>query len=109
MTLVDAFVKNPGRGFAAPYLHNGLPHDHVSDFTVRMKTAGPDRPLHLILETRGFDPLGEIKALAARPWADAVNADGAYNRWKYAVAGAVSEIDRILRNRPTGDLPCSAI
>ena len=51
----DAFVKNAGLGFAIPYLHNGQMHDYVPDFIIRLKT--PD--LHLILETKGYDPLGK--------------------------------------------------
>jgi len=95
--LVEAFVKNAGLGFAIPYLHNGQPHDYVPDFIVRMKAAEPTPPLYLILETKGFDPLREIKAQAARRWVDAVNADGTHGRWEYALVGAVSEIDRALR------------
>ena len=34
---VESFVKNPGLGFAIPYLHNGEPHDYVrtSSFVLR--------------------------------------------------------------------------
>ena len=59
---VEAFVKNSGLGFAIPYFHNGQPHDYVPDFLVRLKCKPP---LHLILETKGFDPLEEIKKAAA--------------------------------------------
>ncbi len=91
---VDAFVKNAGLGFAIPYLHNGQPHDYMPDFVVRL---GSDPSCLLILETKGFDPTGEIKAAAAQRWVSAVNADGAYWRWAYAVARQVGDIDGILR------------
>ena len=49
---VDAFVKNAGLGLAIPYLYNGQMHDYMPDFIVRLKM---NRPVHLILETKGFD------------------------------------------------------
>ena len=70
---VDAFVKNSGLGFAIPYLHNGQMHDYMPDFIIRLKT---EPPVHLILETKGYDPLEEVKKAAAERWVDAVNADG---------------------------------
>jgi len=91
--LVAAFVKNAGLGFAIPYLHNGQVHDYVPDFIVRLKTA-PER--HLILETKGFDPLEEVKVSAARRWVSAVNADGTYGAWAYVIAKKVSDVAGML-------------
>ena len=92
---VDAFVKNAGLGFAIPYLHNGQSHDYVPDFIVRLKA---DPTIHLILETKRHDELAEIKAQAAERWVNAINADGRYGEWRYAmvrdpgdVAGAISQ------------------
>jgi len=59
---VEAFVKNAGLGFAIPYLYNGQPHDYVPDFLIQLK-AQPR--VHLILETKGHDPLAQVKAQAA--------------------------------------------
>lgn len=86
---VDAFVKNSGLGFAIPYLHNGQPHDYMPDFIIRLKG---EPCMHLILETKGFDELAEIKAQAAKRWVDAVNADGSYGIWKYVVARKPEEV-----------------
>ncbi len=88
---VEAFVKNAGLGFAIPYLHNGQPHDFVPDFIVRLKADS-----HLILETKGFDDLAEVKAHAAERWVAAVNADGAYGKWRFAMARKVSAVRDIL-------------
>ncbi|WP_258360229.1 BPTD_3080 family restriction endonuclease [Moorella sulfitireducens (nom. illeg.)] len=91
--MVDAFVKNAGLGFAIPYLHNGQVHDYVPDFIIRLKNnAG-----HLILETKGYDELTEVKAQAARRWVAAVNTDGSYGRWHYAIARKPAEIAEIIR------------
>ena len=47
---------------------------------------------YLILETKGFDPLDEVKAAAAQRWVAAVNAEASYGHWQYAVARKVSEV-----------------
>ena len=52
--------------------------------------------VHLILETKGYDPLVEIKAAAAERWVAAVTADGQFGRWSYALARKVSEVRDIL-------------
>ena len=48
--------------------------------------------MHLILETKGFDPLEEVKPAAAERWVAAVNADGTYGRWVYAIAKKTTEV-----------------
>jgi type III restriction enzyme len=88
---VDAFAKNAGLGFAMPYLHNGQMHDYMPDFIIRLKS---DSVLYLILETKGYDPLEEVKRAAAERWVAAVNADGTYGRWKYAVAKKPEEVTK---------------
>jgi type III restriction enzyme len=90
---VEAFVKNAGLGLAIPYLHNGQPHDYQPDFLVRVQG---DEPLTLVLETKGYDPLAEVKAAAAERWVAAVNADGRYGRWVYAVARSPSAVSGIV-------------
>ncbi|MEX2271473.1 MAG: hypothetical protein WD690_08390 [Vicinamibacterales bacterium] len=88
---VEAFAKNAGLGFAIPYLHNGQPHDFVPDFIVRLKDSS-----HVVFETKGFDELADVKKAAAERWVAAVNADGQYGTWRFAMARKVSEICEIL-------------
>ncbi|MGC9199187.1 MAG: hypothetical protein ACP5E5_09640 [Acidobacteriaceae bacterium] len=88
-----AFVKNAGLGFAIPYLNNGQMHDYVPDFIVRLKT---EPALYVILETKGYDEKEEIKVSAARRWVNAVNANGAYGRWAYAVAKKPTDVVQII-------------
>jgi type III restriction enzyme len=90
---VAAFVKNSGLGFAIPYLHNGQMHDYIPDFLIRLKT---DPASHLILETKGYDPLDQVKRAAAERWKDAVNHDGAHGRWQYMVAAKIPEINGLI-------------
>jgi len=90
---VEAFVKNAGLGLAIPYFHNGQPHDYQPDFIVKMKT---EPALHVILETKGFDPLAEIKQAAAERWVAAVNADGLFGKWRYALARSTPQVRELL-------------
>jgi type III restriction enzyme len=57
----------------------------------------------LILETKGFDPREEVKRQAAHRWVTAVNAEGSYGQWQYALANKIGEINRILRDAAAGD------
>jgi type III restriction enzyme len=90
---VEAFVKNAGLGFAIPYLYNGEMHDYVPDFLVKIKS---DPPVMLILETKGYDPLAEIKKQAAERWASAVTAEGSFGIWKYAMVKNPTEVRRVI-------------
>ena len=66
------------------------------DFVVRLKG---ECELSLVLEMKGFDPLEEVKAQAARRWTQAINADGQFGRW----VGPVSTASRNpLRTVPSG-------
>lgn len=93
---VDAFVKNDHLGFTIPYLHNGQPHDYVPDFIVRMNGRPAPERLHVILETKGFDPLKEVKQQAAERWVAAVNADATHGRWVYRMLKSLGEIGSTL-------------
>lgn len=86
---VKAFAKNAGLGFGIPYLHNGQMHDYVPDFLVRLHDV-PEATI--ILETKGFDLLAEVKASAAARWVNAVNADGSHGQWRYELARSVSSV-----------------
>jgi type III restriction enzyme len=77
---VVAFVKNQGLGFAIQYLHDGRQHSYIPDFVVRL-----DNGVHLILETKGHDPLEDVKTQAAHRWVNAVNADATCGEWRYEI------------------------
>jgi len=90
---VAAFVKNSGLGFAIHYFHNSQLHDYEPDFIIRLKD---NAPRYLIIETKGFDPLAEIKEQAALRWVCAVNSDRRYGKWQYKIARKVSDVSAIL-------------
>ena len=87
---VFSFAKNERMGFAIPYLHNGERHEYLPDFVIRL-TGDEER--YLILETKGYDELKEVKRSAAERWVAAVNADGKYGRWEYVMVSHRNEID----------------
>jgi type III restriction enzyme len=90
---VHSFVKNAGLGFAIPYLHNGQMHDYMPDFIIRLQGH---LPVHVILETKGYDPLEEVKRHAAERWVSAVNAEGTYGRWLYRLTKKTTEVSEII-------------
>ena len=90
---VAAFVKNDHLGFGIPYIHNEEMHEYQPDFIIRLA----DRPDHyLILETKGFDMLKEVKQNAAERWVKAVNAEGSYGDWQYHMVFDAKNIDAII-------------
>ena len=95
---VRSFVKNAGLGFAIPWLHNGEHHDYLPDFIIRL--AGTE-PRYLILETKGYDPLREVKAQAARRWVRAVNTDGDFGSWSYVVVTDMGKIGETVDHAAT--------
>jgi type III restriction enzyme len=96
---VAAFVKNQGLGFAIPYLHNGQPHDYIPDFIARLVNG-----ITLILETKGYDDLAEVKVAAARRWVDAVNAEGSFGVWDYAIAFNPNDVPDLIDRAGAGGL-----
>jgi type III restriction enzyme len=86
---VDAFVKNAGLGFAIPYFHNGQPHDYEPDFIIRV-AGGGDR--FLILETKGYDTLADVKEQAANRWVAAINAEGRHGQWQFRTVRRVGDV-----------------
>jgi type III restriction enzyme len=80
--LVKCFAKNAGLGLGIPYFHNGEPHEFVPDFLVRLT----DREnFTLILETKGYDKLKDVKEAAAIRWCKAVTADGRFGEWEFSM------------------------
>lgn len=45
-----------------------------------------------MLETKGYDPLEKVKTQAAERWVRAVNADGGFGVWRYAVVSDMGKV-----------------
>jgi hypothetical protein len=56
-----------------------------------------------ILGTKGYNPLEEVKAAAARRWVDAVNADGRFGRWEYRIVHGPAEVRGVLDSCGVGN------
>ena len=93
---VQAFVKNQGLGFAIPYLHAGGDHEYFPDFIAKLANG-----INLILETKGYDELEEVKKQAAQRWVRAVNADGIHGEWHYEITHSPPGIPQILERVAT--------
>ncbi|MCG3202365.1 MAG: hypothetical protein NFCOHLIN_02247 [Gammaproteobacteria bacterium] len=98
---VSAFVKNANLGFAIPYLHDGQAHDYIPDFIIRLQGTSNR---FVIFETKGYDPLKDVKAQAAHRWANAVNADGTYGYWQYVLAERASDVGAQISETATADV-----
>jgi hypothetical protein len=70
-------------------------HDYVPDFVVRLAIDTPQEN-YLILETKGFDPLENVKKAAAERWTKAINTDDRFGRWQYAVAKKPTDVRALL-------------
>ncbi len=90
---VAAFVKNAGLGLGIPYLHDGEAHEYLPDFIVRLTGADQN---HLLLETKGYDPLKEVKKNAAERWCAAVNAHGGFGCWLYRVVDRPEKVSEVV-------------
>ena len=90
-----AFVKNAGLGVGIPYIDNGQTHEYLPYFVVLLTGDGEQ---YVIIETKGCDPKEEVKRSAALRWVNAVNAEGSFGRWNYAVAKKPSDVVTILSN-----------
>jgi type III restriction enzyme len=90
---VAAFAKNAGLGLGIPYLHNGEQHEYVPDFVIRLNSV---EERYLLLETKGYDPLKEIKKAAAERWCAAVNAHCGFGNWTYRAVDRPEKIPEAL-------------
>ena len=77
---VAAWVKNDHLGLQIPYRLSNKRHVYLPDFVVRLTTG-----VHLLLEIKGQLGDAEVKQAGARRWVEAVNRDGRWGCWTYAM------------------------
>jgi type III restriction enzyme len=89
---VAAWAKNDHLGFEILYVYRGVVRKYRPDFLVRLKNGDM-----LVLETKGQDTEQDrVKRRYLDEWTQAVNAHGAFGRWRWAVAKEPAEIRDIL-------------
>jgi type III restriction enzyme len=84
---VLAYVKNHNLGFEVPYRHGGDVRRYRPDFIVDIDDGhGPDDPLHLIVETKGYrgEDAKDKAATMDTYWVPGVNNLGTHGRWAFA-------------------------
>jgi len=87
--------NDPRKGNDVPAWFLEQNHDYIPDFIVRLNIENSER--YLILETKGYDELESVKSAAAARWVAAVNADGRFGKWSYAIARKPESVDGILK------------
>ena len=97
---VAAWVKNDHLGFEVFYLYRGVVRRYRPDFLIRLKSGDL-----LILETKGVvteQDQAKFKYLAE--WVAAINEDGRFGRWSWAVSEKPGEIHDILAHHASSKL-----
>lgn len=85
---VQSYVKYDHLFCEVPYRFNGRSCRYVPDFLVKL---GAER--YLLLEGKGRQTSkDDAKATAAQRWIAAVNGDGRFGTWSYAVVRAKAEV-----------------
>jgi type III restriction enzyme len=96
---VLAYVKNQGLGFEVPYTVGTAERRYRPDFIVRLDDgAGPDDPLNLVVEIKGFRRLDDDAKRGAMEthWIPAINAHGGFGRWAFVEISDIFQAKSVL-------------
>lgn len=89
---VSAWTKNDHLGFEVLYTFQGIVRKYRPDFLIKLKTGD-----FLVLETKGQDtPQDKTKRSFLDEWAKAVNQQGGFGKWLWAVSHDPSDVPDIL-------------
>ena len=89
---VVAWVKNDHLGFVIHYTFQGVVHTYYPDFLIRLNTGEM-----LVLETKGKDDQqNQTKRKFLDEWVRAVNTDGRFGKWKWAVSKSPADVKGVL-------------
>ena len=89
------YVKNHGLGFEVPYRFGSTMRRYRPDFIVVVDDGrGPDDPLHLVVEIKGYrgEDAKDKKATMETYWVPGVNHLGTHGRWAFAEFADVYQI-----------------
>jgi type III restriction enzyme len=92
------FVKNDHLNFAIPYRYQTGDVSYVPDF-LAVIACEDGRETTLVLEVKGWlhDQVA-AKNASAQKWVDAVNAEGAWGRWAFAIVYRPEEVGRVIEH-----------
>jgi type III restriction enzyme len=89
---VTAWVKNDHLGFEILYVFQGIVHKYRPDFIIQLKNGN-----YLVLETKGQDtPKDRTKRAFLDEWTNAVNQQGGFGKWLWAVSKDPTDVKQIL-------------
>lgn len=89
---VEAWVKNDHLGFEIMYVFDGVVRRYRPDFIIRLANGD-----YLVLEVKGVDTQqDQVKRKYLDEWVQAVNVDGRFGRWKWAVSFGPSDLPDII-------------
>ena len=87
---VLSYARNDHLEFTIPYEYQGVSHNFVPDFLVRLRNN-----LTVVLEIKGFqDDRVRAKHQAAKKWVQAINNWGKLDRWHFHVCTDPQLLDR---------------
>ena len=90
------FVKNDHLGFSIPYRYQTGDVSYVPDF-LAVIACDDGRETTLILEVKGWEhDQVAAKNASAQKWVDAVNAEGAWGRWAFAIVYDPAQVERVV-------------
>jgi type III restriction enzyme len=90
---VAAWAKNDHLGFEISYVFEGIIHKYRPDFLIRLSNGS-----HLILETKGQDTQKDkTKRDFLDEWVQAINQQGGFEKWKWAVSMNPKDLAEILK------------
>lgn len=90
------FVKNDHLGFSIPYRYQTGEVSYLPDF-LAVIACDDGRETTLVLEVKGWlhDQVA-AKNASAQKWVDAVNAEGEWGRWAFAIVYGPEEVDPVV-------------
>jgi len=89
---VVAWAKNDHLGFVINYVYRGVIHKYYPDFLIKLSNGKT-----LILEVKGKDDQqNKTKRDYLNEWVNAVNSDGRFGKWGWAVSFRTSSIKDII-------------
>lgn len=90
---VEAWVKNDHLGFEIQYLYKGVVRKYRPDFLIRLVSKRM-----LVLEVKGVETeQDKVKWVYLDEWVRAVNQDGRYGLWSWAVSKTPGDVMDILK------------
>jgi type III restriction enzyme len=85
---------NDRLGLAIPYRKEGVARRYLPDFIAELANGG-----RLLVEIKGQIGDAMIKKAAAERWCRAVNSDGRFGKWTYALCFGAEQLRPLLDQR----------